>query len=408
MALKRFGLNVMIKISLYLDPISLIHLQETSKYVHELSKLDTFQLERVYDHPMNQHIYKPKGRMSHDQLGVEFGGSPVSNPRDMGRHVSREIERYVIYLIRRDSDYRPDLQEVLKHKNITLLTQAMLHGGTEQLYKCGEYSQSPKAIGSYHEDKYHSKLRENNLHVYTDADHDAVRAIQRQHTSEFKKMYYYYKISVIAGNINSYFKLINIVGNYLPDRHHELAYYKRQVLLLGGHKKQLYYGEYDDAINKYTSPDDIKTWNSQLKDTIDMYQRLSRYRPPWMLVPSAEFAYRGRYDEEPEVEFPNCEYYLSDIIFQGLKKFGESAKTIILTSFNSNNVESANILSTMAQFYRKKDESQYVKYSLMILKCPLPDRVSSRKAYIKKYIPDLKELLATSSLSQLTLSQLHT
>ena len=42
MSWNRLGLDLLVRISMFMDPISLIHLREASKYVNTIAQTDTF------------------------------------------------------------------------------------------------------------------------------------------------------------------------------------------------------------------------------------------------------------------------------------------------------------------------------------------------------------------------------
>ena len=172
---------------------------------------------------MNQHIYKSKSQI---------------HLIDWERLSLSEKEQYVIYLTRQDHAQKYNLRNLLRDTNITLLTKAILQEKIHHGYN--EYFMSPYDIGGYLMQKYNDKINR-----YVEAHPGYKRCdpyntiIEKEyyhnHPEDLNRIYFYYRISSVAGNLNAYSKLIDLIKKYIPSRYKEIPLYKRQLLLLGGY-----------------------------------------------------------------------------------------------------------------------------------------------------------------------------
>lgn len=333
---------LLVKITTYIDSISMCHFQAANKYLNTITKTHSFQLDRAYDHPMNRFI-----------------------PPD-----ASDPELVYIRWCRINRSSRPTVDPP------TRLCMALSYRSStiREAFEAGECFESPMDIGWTLLNECHS-------------EDDSQKVAPT--------VYKYYRIAAVAGNLKAYGRLIDLIEQYLPERNSEVPILKRQLLLLGGYSRR--YPLYENK----AIPSSFGVWEQKFAEAIGIYQRVVRYQLPWRPLPRDAYS---RVDDDSEL--PEYENYLSSVIDTGLEHFESRTIDLFHTTYASHLSSIAIIPYTLANHFQYKDPAKYIQYSLLILKCPIPEEPKSRKSYLNKYFPTLSELMHTPELAKLFLSHL--
>ena len=334
-------LPLLVKINQYLDPISMVQLSICNKYLQVTLNSVTFRLEFIYSS-----IYYRKINLS---------------PIDYD-HLDMYSKEYLEAYLHKTSDEKL-LKLMMARDNEVALAMG---GDSYEAMMKGEYFLSPAGMARAMM-KYSRKYSWDLLSQAFTKD-------------EIKQCYRYLKISIQAGNILAYDNLIELIQHYLPEKKHIIPDLAWKCMELGG--------EYHYECYQIGDEETIDDWKIKFKKAIRIYIRLSQYCHPF--IPNQ----CNGYNNPPR----GCLQYLKSVLQEGFRYYPKEIEEVIVLEFGEYLHKIPMIPRFVSKRFSGKNSDQYsipvdyskcLKYTMDILRCPLPTDPVALDVYTRLYMPDL-------------------
>lgn len=347
-------------VSRFLDPVSMCRWIGTDQYFNELLTSPSFRLKRLYSS-----VYKRK--------------VDTSVPLNLEGNVS-DIEAYIMALTDR---YGPG------DKTVRELRRSLVNTGNKVAMALSNLWTDAMKLGEY----YLSPLAFVNDMLNPPWD-PYVGSYEIEHSPEdIRMMYRYLRFSVMEGNVGAHGTLIEFISKHIPEQRHEMAQIAQDCLVLGGP----YYGP-DDYTEEGDEEEEVEytisDWEAEFQDAIEIYQRLAQYCYPWMSIKNTNTYNQKR----------GCMVHLKNVLSAGFLNFPYATiEDLIVTKYS----HALHTIPLIPRFLSKRfsgkgsnqpykipmDTSKSLKYSLDILRCPLPSNPEALRVYTSMFIPDLGMLI---------------
>lgn len=425
----KLNLQVFLHINTYLRPLELCNWIISCKSHHTLFHSHEYQLQWCHLFQRNQ-INECDMESLFREMFTEHDTSDDRYYKlkvDITRYPTLQLESMLMWLKghsqarlggeeRHKTDYEIlQLEMVVKLNNRLALSESKDGADLKKAIDMGDYYTSPLTYAQYLQDKYVKDMHSNRprpkfedyYHNYED-ESVQIKTCDEQFERDnrpivYPQIYRWYRCAMLYGNIKAYIHISNFINSEMKTYTGDIPRYAQQVLMLGYDVSDIYseynkqwevrYGlpEADDDENSHNLGfTDIEKWKDKLDSAIQIYLRVSPYRPAWIPL-SEDYDYDGH-----EVNsYPSYRIYLIHILRLGHEKFPkEVISTLNLPKYQELWYKIPELLQFLAENSDKSD-SDYVRYSLELFRIPRPARPTSKAHFIEAYLPKIKDLLMT-------------